>query len=579
MRKNYFRQSLKAAVVLLTATMVMNSCGTQDNPIEEVINSTSTSSDYTLTSTGAIITATTPAGVSAALQELISDIQAKGVGEGNEYVIEVSSSIFNTIAEQNITVPEIAGATINIVIKDPFTQPTTVVIGDNAPAATRGIARTRAEEEEEATDKMFITLPDVANGIIPTFQFTRPNTEIIMLAANDNSAFNLKDVNGDSNFGTFYLGHGVKVDTYKYTQRKASESFRIRTSYLGYFDEETGISREVSLWWGVDGQNFAVGDDIILDNMEIMPTDVVVNLSGYAPEKRLTIADGVTVKKVNGVADAGELLESKGNSTLLVKMRESEMLPTTVGAKQIKGITFTPDESVEQSRIGSSYADIENCTFNLDKVTFGSGTEWPVGTDEPLVKNTKFVSSSAEPGIEINAKGKATGTFDFTFDGCEFSDGTKFKVNFATKTEKLDANRDVVYDLSYGYYELVEDAVDAETGEPLSPCFVFRGAANINDIPELRRNEGEKATFEEFQRTHEGYYVYKNAVLEDVTYSDFIVRIIFTNGCTYGGSAITNSTAFVAASSDIPGGAQLYYNIDGIDYKVNAGGSLTAVGE
>lgn len=227
MRKNYFMKNLMSASMLLAVSMGMASCsgfvdavlGTSDTPTTQPTTQpttpeTPTIKNVTLTAQGAQVSANSAAEVNTALAALADDIKEKGVGEGKEYTLEVSSDVFNAGDVQDIKVPEIEGATINVVIKNPFTKPTTLVFGKTTPAATRGAAMTRGDEgTTPAFDEMYVTLPETEGENYPTIEFQRPNTKVVMKSANGNSAINVKDVNETSNFGYLEIGKGITIDT------------------------------------------------------------------------------------------------------------------------------------------------------------------------------------------------------------------------------------------------------------------------------------------------------------------------------------------------------------------------------
>lgn len=460
MKKNRLTKQLLAASMLLAASSLVVSCGNSDNPLSITVDNTTGIPNVTLTSNGAVISATTAADISAAFAQLVDDIKAKGVGAGKEYVVEISSEAFNTIAAQNITIPEIEGATINLVIKDPFTQATTVVIGNSTPAGARGMARTRAEEDEQAVDKMYITLPDVANGVIPTFEFSRPNTEIVLRSANGNSLINIKDVNEGSCAGTFRLGVGVSVDTYKYTQRKEKEHVWLYTENMTYRDEENDIEKVIALDWEEQDRT---GDGLIIRCLEILPSDNIVRLRiGGEGVEQLILADGVKVETIGWDSDeqkyvstgsapsADESVISKGTSTILLfDDTESPEWKNWINGVY-NGIIFVKKNGESINALTFRYGnESTNCTFNSEVFYFGS--QWNAYEDGVTISENKFISNGDTHTIEINVPAESEDKlFELTFNKCDFSANTKFKVNFKSEGYTDFVARIYLTDCTYG---------------------------------------------------------------------------------------------------------------------------------
>ena len=94
MRKNYLKKNLLTVVMVLTASSAMVSCqgfldaviGTSDNPTVTSTQTNSSTYSVVKTETGASITANTPSEITVILDQLKSDIEAKG-STGYELVI------------------------------------------------------------------------------------------------------------------------------------------------------------------------------------------------------------------------------------------------------------------------------------------------------------------------------------------------------------------------------------------------------------------------------------------------------------------------------------------------------------
>lgn len=406
MQKNYFMKNLLAASMLLVGTSTMISCqglvdaivGDAGQPAATTPTTTPTTPEtkpeiknVTLTTQGAQVNASSAAEVNTALAALAKDISEKGVGEGKEYTLEVTSDVFNAGDVENINVPEIEGATINVVIKNPFTKPTTLVFGKNTPSATRGDVET--EETRVAFDEMFVTLPETEGDNYPTIEFQRPNTKVVMKSANGNSAINVKDVTEISNFGFLEIGKGIIIDTYKWTPR-SDEDF-IRFASMQLFGNGN---------WIEQSQDAQEEGKMIVKNIEILPTEYTANLdNGANSYGKITVADGVKVRAIrnkgvtfkdNGAPKA-EVIESYGTSTVVTGEAS-----TAINYKTAKGIVFSTTSTDAATRLNCSAGTLENCSTNYKQVV-------------------------------VNAPAQTAGqkSYDMTtFDGCEFGAGTLFGV-------------------------------------------------------------------------------------------------------------------------------------------------------
>lgn len=412
MRKNYFTKNLIAASMLLAVSMGMTSCsgfvdavlGTTDTPTTQPTTqpttpTTPTIQNVTLTAQGAQVSANSAAEVNTALAALATDIKEKGVGEGKEYTLEVTSDVFNAGDVQDIKVPEVEGATINVVIKTPFTKPTTLVFGKTTAAATRGAAMTRGDgagEPPSTIDKMYITLPETEGENYPTIEFQRPNTLIYLESANGNSAINLEDINEESaSGGLLVIGKGIAIDTYKWTPRSDTEYLRLNSVETLLLDAAMNM---VYSWFYLSDDAREDGK-VMVKNLEILSTDVVANLNfGANKFGKITIADGAKVQVVSrkGKAASGmpkaDVIESKGTSTVLTIDAS-----TTVDYQSAKGINFSTTSTSSPTKLICKGGTLEKCSTNYSQV---------------------IVSAPAQTTDQ--------NSFETTFDGCEFPAGELF---------------------------------------------------------------------------------------------------------------------------------------------------------
>ena len=462
MQKNNLMKNFMAATMLLSLTMGMISCqglvdaivGDAGQPAATTPTTTPTTPEtkpeiknVTLTTQGAQVNASSAAEVNTALAALAKDISEKGVGEGKEYTLEVTSDVFNAGDVENINVPEIEGATINVVIKNPFTKPTTLVFGKNTPSATRGDVET--EETRVAFDEMFVTLPETEGENYPTIEFQRPNTKVVMKSANGNSAINVKDVNETSNFGYLEIGKGIIIDTYKWTPR-SDEDF-IRFASMQLFGNGN---------WIEQSQDAQEEGKMIVKNIEILPTEYTANLdNGANSYGKITVADGVKVRAIrnkgvtfkdNGAPKA-EVIESYGTSTVVTGEAS-----TAINYKTAKGIVFSTTSTDAATRLNCSAGTLENCSTNYKQVVVNA------------------------PAQTADQK-----SYDMTtFDGCEFGAGTLFGV-YVQDFEVVDGQK---VPLTFDNYEVTFTFKNCMIGDEALTASNLVISSDINPIPFLNDN-------------------------------------------------------------------------------------------
>ena len=523
MQKNYFMKNVLAAMMLLALSMGMSSCtglvdavlGTSDNPTTQPTTQPEQpkATVVTVTDEGAKVEASNAAEVSQALESLVDDIKEKGVGEGKVYVLEVSSDALSVEDIQTITVPEIEDATINIVIKEPFKKSVTLKFTSNTTAATRGMASTRGEEPE-TSDAMSITLPETDGEHVPTFEFSRPNTDVSMYSEKGNSYINIKDVNeGSIGSAVLYLNKGVGVDTYFYTPKKEKEKLFIWMHYFDYMDLENEVYRTIEQ----RDYEAGAGEDMIMKHLKINKTDVTAHVDftvNYVD--KVTIADGVTVVSTNRNGKVGPLawdIESEGKSTLILqgeanlnnynpkKDNYCSTYAMNLAANRYKGITFIPEisnvdgleDGVEvRTEVGQVPANMEDCTFNTDGVVFENFYK---RVDKVYVKNTKFVSTARKstPSIVIWGERQTEDitSYEVTFDGCEFTKNTCFFTYL--NNWQWDSNGNSV-ELTYSDYSFTVNLNNCTIGgEKLTADnFILGGYNNFDGVKYIFVIDGKK---------------------------------------------------------------------------------------
>ena len=462
MQKNNLMKNFMAATMLLSLTMGMVSCqglvdaivGDAGQPAATTPTTTPTTPEtkpeiknVTLTTQGAQVNASSAAEVNTALAALAKDISEKGVGEGKEYTLEVTSDVFNAGDVENINVPEIEGATINVVIKNPFTKPTTLVFGKNTPSATRGDVET--EETRVAFDEMFVTLPETEGENYPTIEFQRPNTKVVMKSANGNSAINVKDVTEISNFGFLEIGKGIIIDTYKWTPRSDEDFIRFASMQL------IGSGN-----WIEQSQDAQEEGKMIVKNIEILPTEYTANLdNGANSYGKITVADGVKVRAIrnkgvtfkdNGAPKA-DVIESVGTSTVITGESVTDLY-----YNKAKGINFSTTATDAVTRLNCSAGTLENCSTNYKQVV-------------------------------VNAPAQTAGqkSYDMTtFDGCEFGAGTLFGV-YVQDFEVVDGQK---VPLTFDNYEVTFTFKNCMIGDAALTASNLVISSDINPIPFLNDN-------------------------------------------------------------------------------------------
>jgi len=462
MQKNYFMKNVLAASMLLAGTSTMISCqglvdaivGDAGQPAATTPTTTPTTPEtkpeiknVTLTTQGAQVNASSAAEVNTALAALAKDISEKGVGEGKEYTLEVTSDVFNAGDVENINVPEIEGATINVVIKNPFTKPTTLVFGKNTPSATRGDVET--EETRVAFDEMFVTLPETEGENYPTIEFQRPNTKVVMKSANGNSAINVKDVTEISNFGILEIGKGIIIDTYKWTPRSDEDFIRLASMQL-----------KGSGNWIEQSQDAQEEGKMIVKNIEILPTEYTANLdNGANTYGKITVADGVKVRaiRMSGIkakddgAPLAVVIESYGTSTVITGESVTDLY-----YNKAKGINFSTTATDAVTRLNCSAGTLENCSTNYKQVV-------------------------------VNAPAQTAGqkSYDMTtFDGCEFGAGTLFGV-YVKDFEVVDGQK---VPLTFDNYEVTFTFKNCMIGDAALTASNLVISSDIKPIPFLNDN-------------------------------------------------------------------------------------------
>lgn len=161
MRKNYFKKNLLTVVMLLTASFVLVSCqglldaviGTSDSPTATSSPQTnSPTSAVVKTESGASITANTPSEITAILDQLKSDIEAKGA---TGYELAITNKVESTGSDNKVTLPTFSNGTKLTMKLENGVVTTAPLIVTTQNAGT---------ESKEATTEFIMSLPDNSNN-------------------------------------------------------------------------------------------------------------------------------------------------------------------------------------------------------------------------------------------------------------------------------------------------------------------------------------------------------------------------------------------------------------------------------
>lgn len=588
MRKNYFRKAL-AAAMLLMAGMTFTSCDevnsvfTSDNGTGE--SQTEGEVTVTLTSKGASMTVATPSDVTELLDQVKTDIAAKGSAE---YVVNISSSssssdIESTSSDNTISVPKVVGSNVNLTFSEG--------VNTDAPLTIK-VSETASTTSTAAVDKVTVTMPAGTTGV--ELNLDMPETTVTLKAAAGTVVYD--EVVATTATNTLYIESGVtvknlqvkggivivkdggKVETYVYAQDDSEQSL-----WAGHW---TNDNKD---YFGVHPKSIKIGEDEVPEvqyengdpypfmNLKVVKGKAdyaVLYLSQYENKKieKLTIAEDaaalVDYPSVNTIEGEG-----KGTAKILFKNFQNyfdiegevtDYFMNLYNVNALKNVTIDILEVEGFTTTGSGVsdvpADIENVTFKVGSVYFKDPE-----SASAVVKNCKFEAPTLkrEKYVAINVpyQSESISSFKFTFEGCEFTKDCKFNTWVQSSKPKKDANGNQVYETIYIYW--------AHFGGDSWYSFSER---SLEAVPESNRAVGDtKSPWVEDPKTHEqvrsqGYWTDEVWAYEDVEYNDYYVYVVF-NSCQYGGSALTPEDV-TGGNTYVPSGAFIRYEIGGSLYEM-----------
>jgi hypothetical protein len=607
MRKNYFKNNLVTASMLLAVSMGMASCsgfidavlGTEDKPVSQPTTQPEQpkATVVTVTAEGAKVEASNASEVSKALGNLVDDIKAKGVGEGKEYKVEVSGvSSESTASENTIVVPKVENSNINLV----FTE---AVATSSAPLVVKA-SETTSTESKAAVNELTITVP---NAESLDLKVDMPETTVTLKSSGSNSV--IKSIVAKTALNTLIIESGVtveelevqggrvivksggKIETYVYP---ASEGF-IRISSDGVIpyriagiDQSGNEDWDNPVWQIADEQN----NPYYIQNLKIIKGQAEYATIEHEIEvnrlfKKLIIADGAAVNYKNGEDIRIETIEGQGNAKFLYGVSYENYstgdMVYTGGCdlryvKNLNGVAFIPlwedkvGDNTHISNIRTNTQDcsfkaygidmvgsgVENCVFNFNKMHI----EREKYANSHTLKNCKFEKNSMdERWVSIYSR---TPTDDVTsfkelFDNCEFAAGTSFDCY-----QDCGELQEVTV---YVWSQIIDGAI-----------FPGGKSTNFDDVPEYNKNIGEtngryddsKNPDTEHQGMSMGYW--KETINTFVSpVEDFNYTVSFSN-CKYAGNDINTSNLVDSFFGPIDGiGLNFFVEINGRKYKASYG--------
>ncbi len=491
MSKNYFQKTLLSFSVLLT--MSMTSCqgfvdavlGTEDKPVTPTpatpVKPATSESKAEVTPEKTTITISSFADLQAAVTEaqnenFVKAIKAKAqVGE--VYTIEIKSDApLSTVDFDEISLPSIENADINLVFDKP------VVTSENKPL------KVTAEEKNSATSTkavngLTITIPGGASNVFLSVDM--PETTVTL--SSSGSKVNLKEVKSLTALNTFIIDDNVEVDnmdieggTVQVNEGGILESWSFAADHN---DDQVNITEEGGIEpmkvYSLDENGNSVeqwqiasdgGEPYYAKSLKVLKGEAdysTVHFSNGSydaiPLKTVIIGDGA-VLRTNWVAM--ENIEGEGTAEIKYLLinptsytddteyggdKFYEFNSDMSGVKNLKNVIISqPEINVHENfkaeldaKIAEGYimheprlnmdidGVVEGCTFKYNHVHFCQERSLTC----PTIKNCKFVhvesKYSDEDIVEMRIpyiEGESSNSI--TFEGCEFSEGTKFSVCF-----------------------------------------------------------------------------------------------------------------------------------------------------
>ena len=552
MEKNLFWKTTKFVVVILTMMMSFTSCqglidaviGTQDKPTTSQETVTPTAA-LVKTESGAIVTANTPVEISGLLDQLKSDIAAKGV---NEYEVKIPNTTVETTSSDNsISVPRVVGSNINLNFGN--------VVKSTVPLIVKA-AETASEEPTTAVNKLTITMPDVDETNAIDLELNMPETTVILKTSGTQTVYD--DVVATTAINTLYINPGVvvkrlrvsggtvvvknggSIETYVYPIGKigTSEESKIIASYsqdlsscgikpilLDIFGrekyeistDEEGLNpyyiKNLKVVKGTGGYAHIVFNntfDMIYDE-----DGLLVDIGDNYPIETLTIGDGATVL----LSPHPQIKNIVGEGEQTAKILSEQYYDKPEGSGENSENCFYLDYVQKMSNIivdshspkglVANFARIraplqlENCLFN----------NWSSMTLKGSKSGNDYVKKCDFPNVgwfRIEVEGR-----DFNkalFENCKFNSGTTFVINVNSSDIKVDEKGNRVYEYQYNWWNF------SQSGSHI-PGF----SLDMADIPteKLAVGRTEDAYVNgDYSNYSKGYWVTKQLLYEDYDISN-----------------------------------------------------------
>lgn len=458
--------------------------GEIDNPAKPTPTSQpeKTNENVVLNATGATVTAKSATEAISLLATLVDDIKAKGVGIGKEYVIELAGDGIQASSDITLSIPKVVGANLNLVFDKAFDKSTTLNINasDVSSESTKAVNTLVITLPASSSDlSLNVNMPETtvtlkSAGSQVNFKDVKSRTALNTMVIDDEVDVENMDIQG----GTVQVNEGGILESWVFAadqngdQVSITEDGGIEPLKLYTADADGNPVEQ----WQIASEN---GDPYYARSLKIAKGDADYSVVWFGnasndaiPLKTVVVGDDA-VLQTNYIAM--ENIEGETKGTGVIKYRFTyepgftddteyggikfyEWNSDMSGVRNVRNVTFSqpeiaPDEQVKsmvQEKIGEGYlmneprmnmdvdGEVDGCTFNYNHVFFCNTHSYEC----PIVKNCKFVHVNHDTElseyhvrqvdsdiIEFQLPIVYDGSFDsnrFTFENCEFSEGTKF---------------------------------------------------------------------------------------------------------------------------------------------------------
>ena len=508
MRKNYFKQNLMAASMLLAVSMGMMSCsglidaivGSEDKPVEQQAIQTI-----------ATVTGADPTSVTNALQSIVTDeAVAAAAAKGEPIKVTVAGSGVSTYAsDQTITIPQKNGAEVEITFA---AAPT----GTESNALVLEASKGAGELPGDANNNLVVTMPP-SEGLAVTIEL--PETTVT-LKTDGTGAVVYKDVIAKTAKQTIIIDKGVTIQEHELVGGNivVKDGGAIETIAVTLKDR-AGLVCLGSWWSGVSFKGEEPDYDILNeDGSPYVPKYLrlkkgkgeYVSVETRCREdeyiEKVTVDEGLTITGLGQY----KCYEGKGNNRLHTR-------------------SFVNEE-------GEYFADFPSNTELVSNFTIANEIHDVDGLYDGVAN------------LIINFLDSETHSKTFTFDKCSFENS---KTQFALNARKLKA---VIHYLAF------EEGVDPEAPDAWMHVY---DKTNLQDLLELGIPN------KEVEGGQPGGYWTDERLDDDESLngSDLTFTLIFKN-CTIGGVPISkDNVKFPIWGLWAPESIKFNVIIDGTTYK------------